>query len=159
MIVLKSPALSIEYILKFALSSKLPLGEKLKDAKWNLSLTTLDLDKIKRIRNVTKAHFNIICSMRTYFLESKRVENVSYLPRWTWVFFPVGLPGHPAMTNGGGGEAMTNHMYECNLSEHNSLNTYYVIRLNYITTRKLSSQDVCFHKDIVRRRRSTPSTQ
>jgi hypothetical protein len=94
----------------------LPFGKKLKNAKWNLSLTNLDLNKIKRIRNATKAPFNIICSMlqvdalRTFFLESKRVENVSRLPKWTWVLFPTALPSHPAMTNRGGGHTMTNHL-------------------------------------------------
>jgi hypothetical protein len=105
----------------------LPFGKKLKNAKWNLSLTTLDLDKIKRIRNATNAHFNIICSMlqvdalRTHFLESRKVKNVSHLPKWIWVPFPTGWPGHPAMTNEGGEDTMTNHLYEIELLEHNGL--------------------------------------
>jgi hypothetical protein len=109
---LKAPAVTIEYLIKLFLTSNLPVDSKSKSARWNLSLTTLDLNKVKRIREKTKAHFNVICAMlqvgalRRFFVETGRVSDASKLPKWLWVPFSTGWPGHLAMTKGG----MTNHL-------------------------------------------------
>jgi hypothetical protein len=77
-----------------------------------ISLTMLDLSKVKRIRQATNAHFNTILAMlqvealRRFFLTTGRISQFSELPKWTWVPSPAGWPGHPAMTEGG----MTNHL-------------------------------------------------
>jgi hypothetical protein len=110
-ITLKAPTVLLEYGLKLIVSGrKLSVVEcKLEDGhlKNILSLTTLDLNKIQRIRKAANVHFNVIYgilqveALRRYFIESGKISDSSELTKWIWVPFLTGWPSHPAMTTGG----------------------------------------------------------
>jgi hypothetical protein len=113
------PKLALEHALSYQQDGQLPYPDHTPSThkhlaiaqEWNISFTTLSLEKVKIVRRLAKCHFNTVLmsielgALRKHCLKYCK-EDENLLPKNAWIPSATAWPGHPAMIRGG----MCNHL-------------------------------------------------
>jgi len=94
----KAPSLFINYWRKIAETKDLFYPMQNQDSQWFISLATLDLGDIKKLRRKTSSHFVVLLmslmvgALRRKLLETKEESEI---PDFIWTANSLPWPNHP----------------------------------------------------------------